>query len=81
MANDPIRGHVTIEKNRKSLKFFQTLAALTLIFGVVLIWQGAGQPADAAIGPNKTLTNGIFTTVGGLAWLLVTKLLMWWHHG
>jgi hypothetical protein len=76
---DQIKGHVTTEKHRKSLKFQQLLATLTLAFGVALIvfgFQGSqpGKTSEAAV-------NGGITCFGGAVWLFITKALMWWHHG
>jgi hypothetical protein len=73
-----VRGHVTIEKHRKSLKFQQLLAILTLVLGVVLVVIGSQQQGEATAAAT---INGGLTTFGGLVWLAVVKSLMWWHHG
>lgn len=75
-----IRGHVTIEKHRKSLKLQQVLSILTLVLGIVLVVVGA-QQAGQDSAPATATVNGILTTLGGLVWLSVVKVLMWWHHG
>ena len=77
LANE-VRGHVTIEKNRKSLKFQQLLAILTLVLGIVLIAVGSQHQSE---GVAAATVNGSLTTFGGLVWLTVVKILMWWHHG
>ena len=78
MANE-IRGHVTIEKNRKSLKFQQLLAIMTLGLGIALVVIGAQSGQDGKVA--AATVNGSLTTFGGLVWLVVVKALMWWHHG
>jgi hypothetical protein len=75
-----IRGHVRTEQNRKSLKFQQLLAACTVVLGVVLLIMSS-QAEVAEGGTNTLAVNGFLTLAGGIAWNLVVKALMWWHHG
>ena len=80
MNPSEVRGHVTIEKHRKSLKFQQLLAIATLALGVVLIVMGAQSPGPQGQVAQATV-NGTLTTFGGVVWLMAVKALMWWHHG
>lgn len=79
-AQAPVRGHVTIEKHGKSLKLQQLLSILTLVLGIILVVVGSQQIGqDGAIAASTV--NGVLTTFGGVVWLVVVKILMWWHHG
>ena len=74
-----IRGHVTIEKSRKSLKFQKLMATLTLILGVVLIVMGGSE--NGQDGMSQARLNGTLTVAAAIFWLGTTKALIWWHHG
>lgn len=64
----------TIERTSKQLKG-QMLAATTLVFGGCVAFCGSDK-ADGAVLP----TLGMVAVLGGVIWLAVTKLSVWWHH-
>lgn len=74
-----VRGHVTIEKTGKGIKFQQLLAWATMVFGVGLWMAGASEPA-AASGLTETSKNAVFTMAAAGVWLVVLRILRWWHH-
>jgi hypothetical protein len=73
-----IRGHVTIEKTGKGLKFQSILAWLTLLFGVGLCVAGYSERADG--GLTETAVNGYWTIGSAVAWMVILRMLRWWHH-
>lgn len=74
-----IRGHVTVENTGKGIKFQQILAWLTMLFGAGLWMAGSTEPGAAA-GPTETLKNAYMTMGGAAAWMVVLRVLRWWHH-
>lgn len=73
----PVAGHVTIEKHSKHLKFQQVLAVGTIIAGIVMTFNGWASDGK----PTAAFGFGALTNVVGIAWLAITKVRMWWHHG
>ena len=79
MSPSEVRGHVTIEKHGKPLKFQQLLAMGVLALGIVLTFAGMGGSEAGRISTTQTM--GGLATFAGIVWLVVTKARMWWHHG
>lgn len=77
----PVRGHVTIENTGKSLKMQQLLSLLCIVigFGIAAIAIGTRQAGTTEI--SSAAMGGSLMFVGGLAWRMVTRIRVWWHHG
>lgn len=77
----PIKGHVTIEKTRKSLKLQQLLGLFSILIGLSLI--GAAvygrEPDSKEMSPILPMGSLLFLV--GLVWRVVTRIRIWWHHG
>jgi len=77
---DRVRGHVTIEKTGKWLKFQQMLAWMMMVVGAGMWIAGATEPGAAA-GPTETTKNAYMAMGGAAVWMVVLRVLRWWHHG
>lgn len=75
---ETVKGHVTVEATRKSIKFQQLLATLTVITGIVLLVVANQSPEDPA--KEATIVNGTLTLTGGVIWSVFMRLARWWHH-
>ena len=73
-----IRGHVTIEKTGKGIKFQQMLAWITLLFGVGLCV--VGHSDQNAVGMTETAANGYATVASALVWMMFLRMIRWWCH-
>lgn len=66
---------VTTQLTRKKYKAWTVLSSL-------MFWSGFLYPplfASKSAGPLDTLLV-MFLLVGGFAWYVATKILIWWHH-
>lgn len=75
-----IRGHVTVEQTKKSLKMQRLLAILTLLFGIGLVIAGQ-QTGQDKVDAQLTQVNGTLTIIAACIWIVVLRVLVWWHHG
>lgn len=71
-------AETTVQMTRKSIKFQQGLAFLTLVFGAVLIVMGASEQEPGK--PSQSMINGILTSVAACVWLVGMRLAKWWLH-
>jgi hypothetical protein len=77
----PVKGHVTIEKTGKSLKMQQLLGLLCIVLGLVLVGLGVSANTPGSREPSALAMVGAPLFVLGLAWRIVTRMRIWWHHG
>ena len=64
----------TIERTSKQLKG-QMLAAVGLMFGGCVTFCGSDKTGDGGLAQF-----GMLAVLGGMIWLVVTKMRVWWHH-
>jgi divalent metal cation (Fe/Co/Zn/Cd) transporter len=75
-----VRGHVTIEKTGKRLKFQQLLAVMLIITGFfVAALSGAASNGNGK--PPESITYGIGAAAIGFVWYVVVRIMRWWQHG
>lgn len=77
----PVTGHVTIEKTKKSLKLQQLLALLCLVLGITLVGVGVSSQEPGSKETSGLLMVGSPLCLLGLAWRIITRVRIWWHHG
>lgn len=71
-------AETTVQNTRKSIKFQQGLAFLTLLLGVGLIVTGVSTQEQGE--PSQAMINGILTSVAACVWLVAMRLAKWWLH-
>jgi hypothetical protein len=76
---DRIRGHVTIEKTGKWIKFQQVLAWVLMFVGMGYSAVGY-QSAPAAGEMNENLLKGFAAMTFALFWMSVLRIVRWWCH-
>jgi hypothetical protein len=77
----PVSGHVTIEKTSKSLKSQQLLGLLCIVLGITIMGIGASGDGQASKEPSSLAMMGASLFLIGIAWRVVTRYRIWWHHG
>lgn len=76
---DRIRGHVTIEKTGKWIKFQQLLAWSLLLGGVGFTAYGYSEPA-AKDGLTENAIKGAAGMAVAIVWLQILRVVRWWCH-
>lgn len=67
-----VRGHVTTESTKKSLKLQKVIGVLALVVGICLTF----------FSETKTYTSaGIFTSSIAMLWIAIVNFRTWWEHG
>lgn len=66
----------TIELTGKRLKLHSLLSALAIIVG--LVWLIANTSTGQPSVGGMMVSAGLM--VGGLAWFVITRIRIWWHH-
>jgi hypothetical protein len=61
---------VTIQRTSKNLKFQLVVANLIQLLGWITIFSET---------PNYNMTAALI--LGGIALHIITRILIWWHHG
>lgn len=65
----------TIQQTSKHLKKNTAISAVIMFFGFLLLI-----PSICTSKVSALLYVGLALTIIGLAWLLYTKIQIWWHH-
>lgn len=60
----------TVEQTSKQLKLNQAIAVVAMIVGGIVV--------ASADGDGKNV--GVLLFVIGLAWYVITRIRVWWHH-
>jgi len=72
----------TIQKTDKGLKAQVLLAVMFLLGGTIgIIVASQGEFAADSEAPGWLLLFSIFGVCLGMGWLIIAKILIWWHHG
>lgn len=79
MGND--EGPTTVELTAKKYKIQYVFAVLTFLGGfvVTLLTLTFGNPLIG--NPGTPLLMALVVMGIGLAWWIVIKIVIWWHHG
>ncbi len=71
-APNDVRGHVTTESTKKSLKLQKVIAVLALIASICVTFFAA----------DPTLSGtGMVTTFFSIVWIGIVNFRIWWEHG
>jgi hypothetical protein len=76
---EQVRGHVTIEKTGKWIKFQQLLAWSLLLGGVGFTAYGYSEPA-AKDGITMNAAKGAAGMGFAILWLQILRVVRWWCH-
>lgn len=69
---------VVTELTSKRLKRQTLLSAATIVIGFIVIMSGAGQASANGAASNSMI--GSLLILGGIVWLTVTRIRIWWNH-
>lgn len=71
----------TVQETSKRLKAHTLLGWLLILAGGLMAW-GATKAMETAEGGNLgvVVALGLYAMLGGLVWLIVTRIRIWWHH-
>jgi integral membrane sensor domain MASE1 len=67
-----VRGHVTTESTKKSLKLQKVIGVLVLVVGICLTFFSETQAYTSA---------GMFTSCISMIWIAIVNFRIWWEHG
>lgn len=69
----------TIQQTSKRLKSHVLISSLMMIIGFILLLPAICSSSNSD-SPSAVFYIALPITIAGLAWLIFTKLRIWWHH-
>ena len=71
----------TVQLTSKRLKAHYLLGFVAAVVGAFIFWPSLSATAEATTSPGDGAVGGWLLFIGGLLWMVFTKVRMWWHHG